>query len=88
MRPGITPAPGDVVVSAVAGPPPTFALGIANGSPQVVGLTYEQAVRQARQFGAHVRVDVWVVEDDGVSLVARHRTDTTARGRGERGRER
>ena len=87
-RPGAMPAPGDVIVSAVAGSPAAFTLGIANGGPQVVVPTYEQALRQARQFGAHARVDVWIVEDDGVGLVARYRSEGTARDARARGRER
>jgi hypothetical protein len=76
LLPRKKPLGGDIVISCVGRPPLVYRVSEATGLTGTTFVDYDEALKEARAWAIHARVDVWFVEEaEDVLLVARHRPD-------------
>jgi hypothetical protein len=75
------PEPGDIVILCVERPPLGCEVAVSPGPPALRFGSYDKALDWARTSARRARVDVWVSEAKEITLVVRHRPDTTGRPR-------
>ncbi len=67
------PRPEDIVITRVSRSPDSFAVGVAAKPPQIAFRTYDEALRQARDFARWHEVTVWRLDGERrLTLVARY----------------
>ncbi len=67
------PQPGDIVITRLSRSPVAFAVGVAEKPPQIAFRTYDEALRQAREFARWHETRVWRLDGERrLTLVARY----------------